>query len=141
MARHNVGPKNGFWKGGRTIASNGYVLIRVGRSHHLADVRGYAYKHRLVAEQVLGRRLQPGEQVHHKNEIKTDNRPENLEVASSIAVHRVMHRTTGVGRRLPGQANAKRACACGCGQQFDSFDSSGRPRRFVTGHNTGVRNG
>lgn len=42
------------WKGGRSIASNGYMLVRVGLSHHLADVRGYAYEHRLVAEQKIG---------------------------------------------------------------------------------------
>lgn len=44
-----------MWKGGRSIASNGYVLVRVGKKHHLADVRGYAYEHRIVAEQKLGR--------------------------------------------------------------------------------------
>jgi hypothetical protein len=33
---------NSNWKGGRLIASNGYVLVRVGIGHHLADVRGAA---------------------------------------------------------------------------------------------------
>ena len=48
------GEVNGQWKGGRTVASNGYILIRVGKEHHLADVRGYAYEHRLIAETKLG---------------------------------------------------------------------------------------
>ena len=29
----------------------------------------------------------------------------------------------------------KSLCACGCGEQFPTFDSRGRPRRFKHGHN------
>jgi len=37
------------------------------------------YEHRVVLERKLGRKLRPGEFAHHKNEIKADNRPRNLE--------------------------------------------------------------
>jgi hypothetical protein len=42
-------------------------------------------------EQMLGRALRPGEQVHHKNGDPLDNRPENLEVLSS-ADHMRLHK-------------------------------------------------
>lgn len=43
---------------------------------------GYVLQHRLVMECVLGRLLEPGELVHHRNEVKNDNRPENLTLMS-----------------------------------------------------------
>jgi HNH endonuclease/Transcriptional regulator, AbiEi antitoxin len=134
---HHTGSRedNPNWRGGRLVASNGYVLVRVGTDHHLADIRGYAYEHRLVAEQKLGRRLEPGEQVHHDNKDKTDNRPENLAVTGSLAEHFVLHRTKDAGLRMPGETNPVIACECGCGTALEKYDASGRPRSFVTGHN------
>jgi hypothetical protein len=60
--------------------------------HQDADVRGYIYEHRPVAEEKLGRRLLPGEQAHHTNGDKADNRLENPEVVASVAERRVRHR-------------------------------------------------
>jgi hypothetical protein len=36
--------------------------------------------HVVVMVEVLGRPLQPGEEVHHLNGHRSDNRPENLEL-------------------------------------------------------------
>lgn len=36
------------WNEGRMVASTGYVKVRVGKSHPLADANGYAYEHAVV---------------------------------------------------------------------------------------------
>jgi hypothetical protein len=136
MSRARTGAENNNWRGGRTIASTGYVLVRVGVGHHLADVRGYAYEHRVVAEQKLGRRLLPGEQVHHVDGDRQNNDQVNLEVVT-LPEHRVEHRTVvrTAPLRMPHEDNPTVQCACGCGASFAMYDKTNRPRRFVSGHN------
>lgn len=56
----------------------GYV-VEYSPDHPHASSR-CVLQHRLVMECVLGRILDPSEIVHHKNGVKTDNRPENLEL-------------------------------------------------------------
>ena len=39
------------------------------------------------------------------------------------------------GMESPDEPNQRVSCACGCGTKFDKYDESGRPRRYVPGHN------
>jgi hypothetical protein len=129
-----AGPLNPNWKGGRTVAEHGYVLIKVGVDHPLADVRGYAYEHRLVMSEKIGRWVTPEEEVHHKDENRSNNHPDNLELKASHAEHALEHRVRQ-DLRLPEEPNPDIECSCGCGASFPRYDESNRPRRFVPGHN------
>lgn len=126
--------RNHNYKGG-SIASNGYKLIYVGKDHHLADVRGYAYEHRIEIEKKVGRRLLPGELVHHKDGVKINNCHDNIELKKSTAHHFVEHRKKGSKLKLPDEPNPIVLCDCGCGETFSKFDSYGRPRKYISGHN------
>ena len=130
---NQTGAKNPNWKGGRVVDPRGYVLIRVGKDHHLADVRGYAYEHRLEAEKKIGRKLKSKEQVHHRKS-RSDNAHKDIDVKKNRAAHAVEHRKR-TDLRLPGQRNPVVKCACGCGKSFSRFDTENRPRRFISGHN------
>lgn len=94
--------------------SNPYWRVRI-RPHPFFDAVDacsghYIRRSRVVLASKLGRALTSNETAHHRNEVKTDDRPDNLELLSAGA-HNTHHkleisRATGqcrfmLARRLP----------------------------------------
>jgi hypothetical protein len=83
------GERNHRWRGGHTTA-RGYVQLKR-RGHPMAAPNGNILEHRLVLAQHIGRDLRASEQVHHVNEVRTDNRIENLWLFADRAAHAHWH--------------------------------------------------
>ncbi len=79
---HNsFGAGNPNWGGGKTKHHKGYIMVSCPDHPRVAGrVSKYVFQHILVMEESLGRFLLPGENVHHKNGVRDDNRPRNLEL-------------------------------------------------------------
>jgi hypothetical protein len=86
------GEQHTAWKGGTYRHGEGYIYEYAPDHPAAKNAKGYVLQHRLVMEQKLGRLLEPGEIVHHLNEVKNDNRPENLEIHTRSG-HAVHHKT------------------------------------------------
>ena len=71
-------PRRMDWK----IRQGGYVT-RYLPEHPNAWASGFVLQHVYVMANVIGRPLRPGETVHHRNGVRHDNRPENLELWAS----------------------------------------------------------
>lgn len=72
------------------------------RWSHLLKGEGKSYPkihgkhaHRIIAEKKLGRKLRPGEVVHHKDENKLNYREDNIEILKSQSEHAKLHNKDG----------------------------------------------
>jgi hypothetical protein len=60
----------------KVFSTNGYVYVKVDGKR--------VFEHRIVMENLLGRKLERYEHIHHKNGDRADNNPDNLELWVSI---------------------------------------------------------
>jgi len=92
--------------GWRGLNSDGYVIIRKKGQTVL--------EHRKVMAEKLGRDLYPFENVHHKNGVKTDNRPENLEIwaRAQPCGQRPEDMAAWMAEHYPAETRAALGCTC-----------------------------
>ena len=69
----------------------GKYLCELSPNNPRATKEGYVYTHVLAAEKKLGRFLKPEECVHHADEDKYNNDPNNLMIFKTIADHTAFH--------------------------------------------------
>lgn len=76
-----INPQNN--KGGKRMTANGYVELTMPEHPNARGRNGCVFEHVVVMSNMIGRPLTSKETVHHKNGIRDDNRPENLELWTS----------------------------------------------------------
>jgi len=103
------GENNPSWKGGSYIEpEKGYRMFRL-PNHHRARANGYVLEHIVVVETILGRRLKPTEEVHHKDRDRANNSPDNLQVYDSHLEHWTVEHLSAVHAARDAAASRKRA--------------------------------
>ena len=102
---------------------NGYRLVYK-PSHSKAmqneNWKGFVYEHIVVAEEVLGRPLRDGEDVHHLDCNRSNNRSENLIVLES-SQHTKIHNWLRSGMKINKNDGIEKSVFCGvCGKLLRS---------------------
>ena len=98
----STGANHHAWKADQKLfSSHGYIKVRVGKAHPLADPNGYAYEHLVIWVSAGNPRPILGEVLHHISGEKTDNRIENLELTTRGDHNR--HHNTDKARNERGQ--------------------------------------
>ena len=93
---HLSGPKSSRWNGGEYISSDGYLMAKVEGDFFPSGKQKYKRKHILIYENFLGREIdskrgESGEQIHHIDGNKLNNKLDNLILCNGNIEHRNLH--------------------------------------------------
>jgi hypothetical protein len=91
-----IGKRSSNWNGGTYKDIHGYIYIYK-PNYENSNKDGYILEHRYVMEKFIGKSLSKYEIVHHINEIRDDNRIENLRILNRSS-HSILHLK---GKKLP----------------------------------------
>lgn len=100
-----------------TCKGGGYQYCRTDPPHPRRNAKGLYPLHRVLAENKLGRLLEPNEVVHHRDEDKKNDSPSNLEVKSR-SEHSKDHAVLAELMRF----------TCPCGEEFELKPHRARTR-------------
>lgn len=100
-----------IWKEWKTIKKGDYLYAKIPQ-HPKANKNGYVLEHRIVMENRIGRLLLENEEVHHIDENRHNNNPENLEIMIR-GEHQRFHKTI-----YPNGHFVKLICD-NCGTEFE----------------------
>lgn len=92
------------------IDSQGYRQIRMPDHPRAHRGNGYVFEHILVAENALGKFLPPGAVIHHVNEVRSENRNDNLVICQDAIYHSLIHRRKRIVD-AGGDPDAHRICS------------------------------
>lgn len=94
-----VGPRNHNWISGLTQSAQGYLVFTNSAANGVNAGRAL---HVVVAEWAAGRRIREGEVVHHRDENKLNNHPDNLKIIDHGEHNRMHAIKNGLGLKNVG---------------------------------------
>lgn len=100
-----------IWKEWKTIKKGDYLYAKIPQ-HPKANKNGYVLEHRVVMENKIGRLLLENEEVHHIDENRHNNSPENLEIMIRGEHQRFHGKINGLKTMKHGRSRYKKGCRC-----------------------------
>jgi len=108
--KYNSGIRCHLYKGGVSWqGSHGYRDVATSDPRYRKNRK--CREHTAIVERIIGRNLPIGAEIHHVNEDRSDNRPENLVVCQDRAYHMLLH-ARAERLKLFGTLTRKRCIGC-----------------------------